>query len=61
MNNIIEKLNSRKGQYIDFQEIDKDKTKLTFLVPTRGLIGFRSELINRGYDGREIKRRQSSG
>ncbi|EGR28522.1 hypothetical protein IMG5_173780 [Ichthyophthirius multifiliis] len=43
---IIEKLGLRKGVYENCEEITADLHRLTFLAPTRGLIGFRTELMN---------------
>jgi GTP-binding protein len=43
---IIEKLGNRKGVYENCEEISPLLHKLTFLVPTRGLIGYRTELLN---------------
>lgn len=42
----IEKLGNRKGTYENCEEINQDCHKLHFSVPTRGMIGFRSELLN---------------
>lgn len=43
---VIEKLNNRKGTLISFEELNKDRQKILFHVPTRGLLGLRSELLN---------------
>ncbi|EGC29569.1 hypothetical protein DICPUDRAFT_42693 [Dictyostelium purpureum] len=43
--NIIEKLSKRKGDIIEMKQ-SMGKSRLVFLVPSRGLIGLRSELIN---------------
>ena len=43
--NIIEKLNERKGQLTNLSPLENNKLRLTFLIPTRGLIGFRSEFL----------------
>lgn len=40
----ISKMNIRKGQ-MEHMESDKGFTKLEYIVPTRGLLGFRSEMI----------------
>lgn len=40
----IERLSNRKGEMIDMQNA-KGRTTLTFHIPARGLIGFRSEFI----------------
>jgi GTP-binding protein len=42
---VISKLNFRKG-ILDSMENDGSYTKMEFLVPTRGLIGYRTEFIN---------------
>lgn len=36
----------RKGIYEDCIDLGKDRQKLIFTVPTRGLIGLRSEILN---------------
>ena len=42
---VINKLNIRKGQMLDIQD-EGSYTKLIYHVPTRGLLGYRSEFIN---------------
>eukprot|EP01133_Synstelium_polycarpum_P019107 gene19107-22883_t len=42
---VIEKLSKRKGDMIEMKQ-SMGKSRLIFLVPSRGLIGLRSELIN---------------
>lgn len=42
--NVIAALNSRKGQMQDLKT-DQSYTTVTYLVPTRGLIGYRSEFM----------------
>jgi GTP-binding protein len=42
---VINALNQRKGMMISMDSLD-GYTKLKYLVPTRGLIGYRSEFIN---------------
>ncbi|MGV8145558.1 MAG: translational GTPase TypA [Alkaliphilus sp.] len=42
---IISKLNLRKG-ILETMSSDNDYTSIEFLVPTRGLLGYRSEFIN---------------
>lgn len=42
---IINKLNLRKGVMQDMNE-ENDYVKITYLAPTRGLLGFRTEFIN---------------
>jgi GTP-binding protein len=46
---IIEKMSLRKGELLDFQQTDDGKARLSFRVPMRGLLGYRSELT---YDTR---------
>lgn len=43
---VIEKLTYRKGELLDFTQTDDGKARLTFRIPMRGLIGYRSELQN---------------
>lgn len=42
---VISKLNLRKGT-MEYMESDNGYTKVEYLVPTRGLLGYRSEFIN---------------
>ena len=42
---VIEKLNGRKGELQDMQPTGGGKTRLVFLVPSRGLIGYQSEFL----------------
>ena len=42
---VINKLNLRKGQMVDIQD-EGSYTKVIYNVPTRGLLGYRSEFIN---------------
>lgn len=42
---IINKLNQRKGTMVDLDE-DNGYARITYRVPTRGLLGFRGEFIN---------------
>jgi GTP-binding protein len=42
---VMEMLGSRRGQMLDMQENIGDVVRLTYLVPTRGLIGFRHQLL----------------
>ncbi|SHK37618.1 GTP-binding protein [Paramaledivibacter caminithermalis DSM 15212] len=42
---VISKLNLRKG-IMEYMESENGYTKLEFLVPTRGLLGYRSQFIN---------------
>lgn len=41
---VIESLGQRKGEMLDMETID-DQTKLVFLVPSRGLIGYTTEFM----------------
>ena len=43
---IIDKMNNRKGVLLSSDEQADGKQCLKFKVPSRGLLGFRSELIN---------------
>ena len=43
--NVIEKLNERKGQLTNLSPLENNKLRLTYLIPARGLIGFRSEFL----------------
>ena len=42
---IIEKLGSRKGELINMHPINDAFTRLVFSIPSRGLIGYRSEFL----------------
>ncbi|QKX01121.1 translational GTPase TypA [Wolbachia endosymbiont of Dipetalonema caudispina] len=42
---IMEKLSLRKGEVVDMRTSGKSRTRLTFLVPSRGLIGYQGELL----------------
>lgn len=48
---IIQALQERKGDMLDMQVIGNGQTRLVFLVPARGLIGFTTEFMSmtRGY------------
>lgn len=48
---IIESLGSRKGEMLDMQSNENGQTKLIFMVPARGLIGYTTEFMSmtRGY------------
>lgn len=48
---IIESLGSRKGEMLDMQSNENGQTKLIFMVPARGLIGYSTEFMSmtRGY------------
>ncbi len=42
---VVENLGQRKGEIQDMSPLDGNRTRLTFLCPSRGLIGFRGELL----------------
>jgi len=42
---VIENLGGRRGEMINMQPAGESNTKLEFLIPARGLIGFRSEFL----------------
>ncbi len=42
---VVEKLGLRKGEMTDMTTIEGGKVRLKFLVPTRGLIGYRNEFL----------------
>ncbi len=42
---VIENLGGRKGEMINMQPAGESNVKLEFLIPARGLIGFRSEFL----------------
>ena len=43
--NVIEKLSSRKGELQGMSSFGAGSTRLTFLIPARGLIGYRNEFL----------------
>jgi GTP-binding protein TypA/BipA len=43
--NIIEKLSARKGELQGMSSFGAGSTRLTFLIPARGLIGYRNEFL----------------
>ena len=43
--NLIEKLSERKGQLVNLSHLENNNLRLTYLIPTLGLIGFRSEFL----------------
>lgn len=43
--NVIEKLGQRKAELIDMSESDGGYARLVFLIPARGLIGYRQEFL----------------
>ncbi len=42
---VIEALNQRKGELLEFRHLSDENTRLKFKVPSRGLIGFRSQFL----------------
>lgn len=42
---VVEMLGSRRGQMLDLQDNQEGNVNLTFLVPTRGLLGFRHQFL----------------
>lgn len=42
---VVENLGQRKAELQDMSPLDGNRTRLTFLCPSRGLIGFRGELL----------------
>ncbi len=42
---VVEKIGIRKGEMTDMNTIEGGKVRLKFLVPTRGLIGYRNEFL----------------
>jgi GTP-binding protein len=42
---VIEKISSRKGEMTDMRPTGAGKTRLTFLAPSRGLIGYHGEFL----------------
>ncbi len=42
---VIENLGGRKGEMINMQPVGQNHLKIEFLIPARGLIGFRSEFL----------------
>jgi GTP-binding protein len=60
---IVEKITLRKGNMLDMRPSGVGKTRLKFLIPTRGLIGYHSEFLtdtrgtgvmNRSFSGYEL-------
>jgi len=43
---VTEKLALRKGKMVDLRSMGSGRNRVEFLVPSRGLIGFRSEFVN---------------
>ena len=42
---VVEKIGIRKGEMTDMRPSGSDKTRIIFLVPSRGLIGYQSEFL----------------
>ncbi|ACB84579.1 translational GTPase TypA [Natranaerobius thermophilus] len=42
---VIEEINQRKGELLEYKNLSSGNTRLKFKVPSRGLIGFRSEFL----------------
>jgi GTP-binding protein len=42
---VVEKVSTRKGEMTDMRPSGGGKTRITFLVPSRGLIGYQSEFL----------------
>ncbi len=42
---VVEMLGSRRGQMMDMQDTGQGTTRLVYLVPTRGLLGFRYQFL----------------
>ena len=47
---VIEKIGARKGDLLEMTPVG-DRMKLEFLVPSRGLFGYRNEFQGRGHHG----------
>jgi GTP-binding protein len=43
---VIEKLSSRRGELVEMRPSGAGRTRLRFLIPTRGLIGYQPELLS---------------
>ncbi len=42
---VIEKMGARKGDFLDMIPVGDTRVRMTFLVPSRGLFGYRSEFL----------------
>lgn len=42
---VVEMLGSRRGKMMDMQETGQGMTRITYIVPTRGLLGFRYQFL----------------
>jgi GTP-binding protein len=45
MGAVIEQLGNRKGNMLDMTPVGENRMKITFLVPSRGLFGYRNEFL----------------
>ena len=43
--NVIQKLGERKGELVNMTSLQGDYTRLTFMIPSRGLIGYRGDFM----------------
>ena len=43
---VIEMMGARRGQLLNMQDTQKSSVRLTYLAPTRGLLGFRYQFLN---------------
>jgi GTP-binding protein len=43
---VVEMLGARRGRMMDIQETGQGTTRMTYLAPTRGLLGFRYKFLN---------------
>ena len=43
--NVIQKLGERRGELVNMTSIQGDYTRLTFMIPSRGLIGYRGDFM----------------
>lgn len=43
---VVEKMGARKGELLEMKPLEGNRLRLCFLCPSRGLIGFRSELLS---------------
>src|SRR4030065_2192565 len=42
---VVEMLGSRRGQMLDMQDTQENSVRLKYLIPTRGLLGFRYQFL----------------
>ena len=43
--NVIEKIGRRKGEMVNIEPVEEERTKIEFKIPARGLIGYRTEFM----------------